>query len=249
MLTLLTFPGDATSPTHSPFCLKAMCLLEMAGQDWQPELVQDLAILPLGRAPVLRAGDRLIPDSHHIQGYLEALGADFYPGVSDQDRAIAHALIRMTEENLRTGLVYSRWLDPQIWPIMREAFFADVPAPARADVANGVQEHVRAGLMAHGIAQFDPADRLHRLVKDVDAIELTLGRGPFLFGDLPTAADAAIAPVLDMLMTLPVETDIKRAVASRHTLTAYVSRVRAAIYPSMQKFSTATNAVAETLSA
>ncbi len=33
-MKLITFPGDARIASNSPFCLKAMCLLEMAKVDW-----------------------------------------------------------------------------------------------------------------------------------------------------------------------------------------------------------------------
>ena len=239
MLTLLIFPGDARNPTHSPFCLKAMCLLEMAGQDWQPEFVQDFSTLPLGRVPVLRVGDRLIPDSAHIQEYLESRGATFNAGLTKDQLAQSHALIRMTEESLRLGLVHDRWLDPEAWPIMRANFFATVPEVAREQVAGEVQAQVRAGLESNGIARFDPADRVRRLTRDIDALARALGQGPFLFGDAPTAADAAIAPVVDMILQLPVETGLRAAMQAHRGFAPYIARVREAIYPPMERLNNA----------
>lgn len=244
-MKLIIFHGDAVLPTHSPFCLKAICLLEMAGQAWEPEYIQDLSTMPMGRVPVLRIGDRLIPDSHHIQEFLEEQGADFNPGLSADELAMSHALIRMVEESLRLGLVHDRWLDEAAWPIMRESFFAAVPAPARAEVAAEVQEMVRSGLMSHGIAQFEPQDRLRRLTKDLDVLERQLAGKQFLFGDAPTLADAAIAPVLDMILRLPAPTGLRQAAEARHLFAPYAARVRAAIYPSMQRFSTGVSAAAE----
>jgi len=231
MLTLLTFHGSDHLPSHSPFGLKAMCLLQMSGQDWQAEYTGDLAAQPLGRLPVLRVGDRLIPDSHHIQEYLEAQGADFNPGLTAAQRALSHAVIRMVEDSLRIGLVHDRWLHPDVWPILRDQFFAEVPAPAREAVAGEVQAQVRAGLMGQGIAQFSEEDRLRRLAKDVMALETLLGDGPFLFGDTPTAADAVAGPVVDMIRDLPAETGLRRLITDRPALVAYADAVRAAIYP------------------
>jgi hypothetical protein len=53
-MKLIVFHGDAQFPTFSPFCLKAMCLLEMAGQAWEPEYALDLSTMPLGKVPVFR---------------------------------------------------------------------------------------------------------------------------------------------------------------------------------------------------
>ncbi|WP_204112390.1 glutathione S-transferase family protein [Shimia biformata] len=231
MLTLLTFPGSDHLPTHSPFGLKAMCLLTMSGLPWQVEYTGDLDAMPLRRLPVLRTDHGLIPDSHHIQEHLESLGADFHPGLDAADRALSHALVHMVEDSLRLGLVHDRWLHPDVWPTMREAFFAGVPAPARAAVSEKAQAQVRAGLMGQGIAQFAEKDRLRRLAKDVHALETVLGDGPFLFGDVPTAADAVAGPVVDMIRDLPTLTGLRQLITDRTGLIAYADAVRRAIYP------------------
>lgn len=109
MLTLLTFPGSFGQPSHSPYCVKAMCLLEMAGVQWQPEYLDNPSKMPMGKLPVLRDGEKLIPDSAHIQAHLEQAGADFYPGLTTQERAQAHAFVRLAEDSLSVHLVYGRW--------------------------------------------------------------------------------------------------------------------------------------------
>jgi len=234
-MKLISFPGDAQFPTHSPFCLKAMCLLEMAKVDWQPEMVQDFEALPLGKVPVARVGDALIPDSHNIQAYLESNGADFMPGLSRVKKAASHALIRTVEESLRLGLVHDRWLNDECWAVMKEIFFAAVPEPMREQAAEEARGHVRTGLMSEGIARFSPEDRQARFDNDLEVIDATLNGQQFLFGDTPTAADAAVAPVLDMILTLPVATDLRKATEARTALAPYVARVREAIYPDASK--------------
>lgn len=231
MLTLLTFPGGFDQPRHSPFCVKVMGLLRLAGRDWQPKFVSNPAKMPLGRLPVLKTNDRLIPDSYMIQTWLEGQGADFYPGLDPKTRAQAHALIRMTEENLRLGLVHERWLNDNCWHIMREAFFKDTPKLLRKPISNMVRKKARAGLTAHGIAQFTEVDRRTRLQMDLDSISAQLDGKAFLFGPVPTAADAAIVPVLDGLRGLPVDTGVRRMVRAMPDLIDYVHRGRAALYP------------------
>lgn len=231
MLTLLTFSGGFDQPSHSPFCVKVMGLLRLSGKAWQPKFYTNPAKMPLGRLPVLKTDDRLIPDSHMIQTWLEEHGAVFYPGLDLRTRAQAHALIRMTEENLRLGLVHERWLNDECWSIMREAFFEDVPVLLRKPVSNMVRKKARAGLIAHGIAQFTETDRQTRLQLDLDAIAAQLDGKAFLFGAVPTAADAAIVPVLDGLRGLPVDTGVRRMVHAMPDLIDYVHRGRAALYP------------------
>ena len=230
MLTLLTFPGSFGLPSHSPFCVKAMALLQLSGQDWQPKYVGNPGKMPLGRLPVLKTADRLIPDSAHIQAWLESQGADLNAGLGPRDLAASHALIRMTEENLRCGLVHDRWLRDDCWPTVRAAFFAELPGLLRGPISAMVRGKVRRAMQAHGIAQFSEADRLDRLARDIDAIRVTLGDAPFLFADRPTAADCAVAPILDMIRTLPADTGLRRLVVGSAPLMAYIERARPALY-------------------
>lgn len=231
MLTLLTFPGAQGMPSHSPFCLKAMCLLHMSGEAWDVEYIQDLSTMPLGRVPVLRVGDQVIPDSHNIQSYLESLGHCFDTGLSKIELAQSHMLIRTVEESLRLGLVHDRWLHPDVWPIMSDILFAPVPAEIRPQIKAEAKSHVEAGLFSQGISRFSEADRLTRLGKDMDAVATALDDKAFLFGSAPTSADAAIAPVLDMILQAPAPTGLRKLAEAKASFKPYVERVRAAIYP------------------
>lgn len=231
MLTLLTYAPGFDEPSGSPFCVKAMCLLEMSRQPWERKDLMAPNKMPMQRLPVLRTPQGLVPDSAQIERYLTEQGADFYPGMTTPIRAQAHALIRMTEENLRLGLVYERWMLPENWPLLKEVFFGALPAPLRAVVPMVVRRKVHSALVAHGIAQFPEPDRTARLKADVQAIGDTLGDKPFLFGDTPSGADAAIGPVLSMIKGLPTPTGLQRAVAGDIRLSDYVTRVRGALYP------------------
>lgn len=230
MLTLLTFPGSFELPSHSPFCVKAMALLNLSGQAWAPKYLSNPANMPMGRLPVLKTPDRLVPDSGAIQHYLEGCGAVFDDGLGPRDRAVSHALIRMTEENLRCGLVHDRWLRDDCWPAAREAFFATLPAPLRRLVPALVRRKVRRAMTLQGIAQFPETERRDRLAQDLHAIETVLDGKPYLFGDSPGAADCAIAPVLDMIRTLPCDTGLRRMVRENTALMGYIGRARPALY-------------------
>ena len=67
MFELLVFRPAFGEPTGSPFCVKAMCLLALAEAEWRPVVVNDPRRMPHGKLPVLRDGERLIPDSEAIR--------------------------------------------------------------------------------------------------------------------------------------------------------------------------------------
>lgn len=231
MLTLLTFPGSFGAPSHSPFCVKAMCLLQLSGLEWQPEYVNDPRKMPLSRLPVLRTGDRLIPDSAHIQDYLESQGAKLHVGMTEQDKARAHALVCMVESTFHSVLIIDRWLVDESWKHTRKAFFGEIPWIIRGPLTRKLRKNIRTKMMADGAAQFSEAERLDHMTHDLNALTMQLGDKAFLFGDVPSAADAAIAPFLDMILSLPVKTGSRDMLRNHDSLPAYVARVRAAIYP------------------
>lgn len=235
MLTLYSLPGSHGIPSHSPFCVKAMCLLQMAGTDWQPEYRTDTNGMPYGKLPVTGLEDgTLLPESHNLQRLLTDRGADFFVGLSPVQKGQARAIQQMAEESLRLGLVYERWLNDDTWPVMRDLFFGSVPEALRSAVSDEVRAMVRAGLMGHGFARMSEDHRLAQLQDDVTAVEAMLWSGPFLFGEAPTAADASLVPVLDMLAHLPVETAVRRMVADQTRLMEYVHAGRAAMYPKLE---------------
>ncbi len=231
MLRLLTFPSGFDEPSLSPFCVKAMILLDLAGQAWQPEWTPMPPRETYGKLPALRTPDGLIPDSHFIQDWLVAQGADLFPGLSAREVALAHAVMRMAEENLRLGLLHDRWLRDDCWPHLERVAFAGMPAPLRLIVSGMVRGGIRKMLKKQGMASYSEDHRLRILGADLDALETLLGNSPWLFGAMPTAADAAVLPVVSMLENLPCDTPLRRRVRERKNLMAYVARGRAQLYP------------------
>lgn len=232
MLTLMTFPGTDRHPSFSPFCLKAMCLLDMSGQDWEPSFMTDPSKMPYARLPVLKTPETLIPDSGRIQVWLEERGAGFDDALSGGERAHSHALVRMVEDGLRYGLVHDRWLRDECWAVLRDQFFGALPLPLRGTIAGSARKRIRRMLEMQGTAQFSEADRLSRMARDLDAIRETLGNTDYLFGPMPSSADAAIVPVLDMIRTLPCETRLRALVRDDDRISSYLDRASAVLYPS-----------------
>lgn len=231
MITLLTFPGSFTCPSHSPFCVKAMCLLQLSGEEWEAEYHYDPRKMPYGKLPVARIGGEMVPDSSNIQRALEARGADFFPGLSAPQKAQAHAIQRMAEESLALGLVHERWLNDANWPVVRDTFFAEIPRLLRGPITRKLRKMIRTTHMLGGFARLSDADRERWLDADLGAIEAMLANGPFLFGAAPTAADASVLPVIDMMANLPTDTRLRRRIRQSDVLMRYIKTARAALYP------------------
>ena len=101
MLKLFTLPGEGKIRSSSPFAWKTEAMLRLSGLDFEKEYVADLSKMPKGKVPVLQDGEKLILDSSLIQRYLtETYGIDLDKHLTPEQKAIAEAFRRMTEEHL-----------------------------------------------------------------------------------------------------------------------------------------------------
>ncbi|WP_300033184.1 glutathione S-transferase family protein [uncultured Roseobacter sp.] len=224
MINLLTYPAAFGQFSSSPFCTKAAWLLNLSGQMWRREDTLDPRMMPYSKLPVIRVEDRLIADSDGIRAHLESNGADFDRALTEEDRAVSRAFIRMSEEHMYFHLVLDRWGNPDIWPVVRETYFAGVPRLIRPMVTRQLRAKVLAGMKTQGLGRLDEVQRLNRIEPDIAAITTRLRHRDFLFGDRPSAADTSVAPVLSAIRATPGTTLLKRFVEDNAILTGYLDR-------------------------
>jgi len=232
MITLFTFGGDDNQPSFSPFCVKAMILLDLSGASWVPKFIANPMKMPHGKLPVIDVAGQMIPDSSAIQAYLEGEGAQFDSHLTAGERATAHALRRMMEEHTVQALVHDRWMNDDCWAVMKGRFFGTLPALPRRFVPALARASVRKSLNANGMARYTEEERLARIRADFTALTDQLGQKSYLFGDTPSSVDAFAIPMLDMIRTLPCDTGLRRMLAEFASLTDYAKRGRA-LYPAL----------------
>ncbi len=229
MITLITYAPAFGQTAASPFCVKAIWLLNMSGLEWQREDSMDPRQMPKQKLPVIRLGSDLIHDSDNIRAYLEQQGADFDADLSDMEKATSRAFIRMAEEHLYFHCVLQRWGEDTIWPIVRDQYFSAIPKILRGLVTNKIRKTCLQGLYSQGLGRLTPEERLQKIEPDLQAITTRLWHGKFLFGDLPTAADASIAPMLAGMRATPGKTLLKTRIAEDEILCRYIDRAEDAM--------------------
>ncbi|MEM7631435.1 MAG: glutathione S-transferase family protein [Pseudomonadota bacterium] len=225
MLTLVTYAPAFGQPSASPFCVKAMYLLNLSGLGWQRRDTNDPRRWPKGKLPALQSDTEVIGDSDNIRTYLEEQGADFDAGLTDLQRASSRTLIRMVEEHLYFHILMDRWGDNAVWPTIRETYFKALPALLRRLIANRIRKDVLRGMHAQGMGRLTAGERLDRVEPDLQAITTHLWQGPFLFGRTPTAADASVGAMLGAMASTPEGTALSRRVRGDLILSRYISRV------------------------
>lgn len=230
MITLITFPETFGEFAASPFCTKAAYLLEMSGQNWQREDVLDPRPFKYGKLPAIRtAQGEIICDSENIRAYLEGLGADFDHGLSAGDKASARAFIRMADEHMYFHQVLDRWGNDEIFAVLQQAYFREIPCLVRAMVTRKLRRNLLNGMNVQGLGRFGREERLARLEYDLCAISARLDDRPFLFGENPVGADASVAAILGGMRASPVATLQSHRVAGDVALMEYVARMEVAV--------------------
>lgn len=224
MITLITFAPAFGQPAASPFCVKAIWLLNLSGQPWQREDIADPRKMPKQKLPAIRVGGQIIPDSENIRQHLETKGADFDQGLSDLEKSTSRAFIRMAEEHMYFHIVLDRWGDDTVWPIIRDTYFDTIPGVLRGFVTNRLRKACLQGMDRQGLGRFTPAERLERLEPDLVAITTRLWHGPYLFGERPTAADASVGAMLATMRATPGKTRLKTRIAEDEILCRYIDR-------------------------
>ena len=223
MLKLIVFPPAMGLISPSPFSMKAIALMQMSGLEYE-FVPGDPRKAPKNKLPVLIEGIRTIPDSSHIQLYLEQdKQVDFDGELNAEQKAVALAFRALCEDHLYWVGVYDRWIMNA--DHVREEFFGDIPAPMRKIVFNKVQKDIRRNLYGQGMGRHS-SDEIYAFgAADIQAITGYLEDKPFFFGDRPTSVDAIIfAFLINNLVPRTTSYPPQCQVGSYPSLVAYCER-------------------------
>jgi glutathione S-transferase len=221
-------------PDPSPFCMKAIILLEMSGLPYD-RVQGNLRKAPKGKLPLLIDGGEIVPDSSFIRMHLERKhGIDFDKGLSAERRGIAWAVEKMLEDHLYWLVVRERWLDPDNFDRGPRRFFEGLPVPLRAPVIALVKRKVRRDLRGHGLGRHSEAEQLILARRSLEALAAILGEAPYLGGDAPCGGDAALGGFMIAGLCEIFESPVSRALREHANLVAYAGRMRERYFGEVQ---------------
>jgi glutathione S-transferase len=218
-------------PSVGPFCLKLETYLRMTGIPYRTVVDATPFRGPKRKLPWIEHAGNRIGDSGFIIEYLERqFGCDANAVLSSAERAIAHSLRRLIEENLYWTMVYDRWIVEKNWVVARDVILGGIPLPMRSLIAPIARRGVRKQLEAHGIG-LHSRDEIHAIGRsDVSAIAAFLGDKPFLMGNTATQVDAVAYGLMANIANAPIESPIRDEIASRSNLVSYMQRMREQYY-------------------
>jgi glutathione S-transferase len=231
MITLYTFGPYFGAPDGSPFVLKAMLLLKLAGLPFE-ENRHGYRRAPKGKLPYIDDEGLIVADSTFIRFHIEKkYGFDFDVGLTLEQKAAAWALEKMCEEHLYFAVLASRWLDEANFAKGPAQFFKNLPLPLRLIVPGMIRRKVRETLKLQGFGRHTLAEQNRLAVADIDAIANFLGEKPFLMGERPCGADAAVFGFVTQLLIPLFVTPIRAAAEKHQNLVSYRNRILRHYFP------------------
>lgn len=220
-------PGAWGLPSVSPFCLKLDTYLRIVDIPFEVVIDKVPFGAPKKKMPYIEHNGRSLGDSSFIIQYLEeTFGCDPDAGLSAEQRAVSHAMLRLLDENLYWTMVYDRWMVDSNWASFRDTVLGGLALPVRRALGPLARRDVRRNLRGQGIGVHS-AQEVHAIgIRDLGAVADYLGDKPFLMGDSATTIDAAVYGLLANILLAPIVSPIKDEGLGRANLVAYLDRMR-----------------------
>jgi glutathione S-transferase len=235
MITLYSFGPSNGLPDISPFVMKAEVLLKMSGLPYRTD-TGGFRKAPKGKLPYIDDDGAIIADSTFIRWHLERKhGIDFDRNLTAEQKAIAWAFEKMSEDNLYWTLVDLRWVDDANFDKGARHFFDAVPALLRPLVIAMVRRKVRGTLRAQGMGRHTPQEIAALGRRSIDAIADFLRDKPYLMGAEPAGVDASMFAFVAGILCRDFRSPVREAGERHDNLRRYVGRMTARYYPDYQE--------------
>ena len=227
MIFLHQYPGLWDLPSLSPFCTKVETYLKMVNLPYKIVIENNPRRGPKGKMPVLRDDDLIIPDSSTIICYLQKkYGDPLDANLSIHNKAIAHAVQRLIEENLYFVILYSRWIDPEGKRIINTAFKKFFPKPVGPLALAWIRRSLEKQAKAQGIGRHTREEIYQIGKQDLQAIAELLGTNKFFLGNTPHSIDATVYAFLETILLTPLNNPLNRMIENNPALLTYCERMR-----------------------
>jgi glutathione S-transferase len=206
MITLYKFGPLGDVCDGSPFCVKVEAYLRMVNLPYETlSGAHYLRKAPKGKLPYIDDNGKIIADSSFILNYLkETYGDSLDGGLNPEEKAIAHAFIKMIEENLYWVLVHARWKLDHNRAVLKNTFFGGIPFPLNNIVAFIARKNIVGELYKHGMGRHSDAEIVDIGNRDLQALSGFLGDKPYFLGDKPSSLDAVAYSMLVEMIQVPI---------------------------------------------
>lgn len=233
MITLYTFGPFLGTPDSSPFVIKAMALLRLAHLEFRTQQ-GGLFRAPKGLLPFIDDDGEIVSDSTFIRFHIERkYRFDFDASLDASARAIAWSVEKLVEDHLYWALLDLRWAHRANFSRGIARMFEVLPRPLRPLARTVLRRRTIARTRGHGMGRHSRAEIEHLAIRDLGAVAAILADKPFLMGDQPCAADAAVFGMIAALLTPVLESPVIDAARKQSTLVRYRNRMMNFLFEKM----------------
>ncbi len=226
-ITLYRFSPFLGAPDSSPFVIKTMMLLKLAGLAFHDVQGNPLKA-PKKFLPYIDDAGTVVDDSTLIRRHIERkYRFDFDAGLGPEQKAMSWAIERMCEDHLYFAMLEARWLHAANFRKGVGTLFGVIPLPLRPIAKVVLRRQNAARLRGHGIGRHARPDIEQLATRDIDSLAVLLGAKSYLTGDQPCGADATLFGMVTSILTPPLDTSLRPAVQRHANLVAYCDRVTA----------------------
>jgi glutathione S-transferase len=224
MLTLYSYPELFGVADNNPYGLKICAFLKLTGVPFRHEHIFDASAAPRGQLPYIVDDDQTIGDSdsiiaHLISKYRLSIDSALTPRERDTD-----LMVRRTLDDLYWVMSYSRWKDPQFWPLFRDAFLR-AHSNLTPEGMGAARTYNFERYRFQGIGRYEPPDVYRRGLTDLAALTNLLGEQQFLFGEQPVSTDAGLYGFIANIYFFEIDTPLRAFVASHPNLVRHCKSV------------------------
>ncbi|GMH36476.1 hypothetical protein BSKO_04344 [Bryopsis sp. KO-2023] len=220
-------------PSLSPACIQAEALLRFSGADFAVESTSEPGRSPTGCLPCLERDQDLAASTtdqtefdaaRRILDFLKNMGDDVDAHLTNAQRAVAGALVRLVESDLEPATISAAWIEAEGYREYRKAYAGPLPFPLNHMVP--LEQRFK---MRRKFKDVTPGEIYGAAEAAIDCIAHFLGGNPdfpFSFGETPCSLDAVLYGHLLFYNLAPVVAPVLQKKFDEHShLREYVDRI------------------------
>jgi glutathione S-transferase len=228
MLTLYSYPELFGVADNNPFGLKIFAFLKLVGLPFRHEHIFDAKAAPRGQLPYIDDDGEHVGDSDTIIAYLTRKYRLTIDDALTGTQRNTDLMVRRTLDDLYWVMSYSRWKDPQFWPLFRNAMLSAHPS-LTLDGMDAARTYNFERYRYQGIGRYQPEDVYKRGIADLAAVASLIGAHGFVFGPQPTSIDAGVYGFVANIYFYDIDTPLRQFVASHKELVRHCSAIHAMV--------------------
>ena len=204
MITLFGLPPAGGLRQPSPFVLKVEMALTYLGLSYnsaEVSILQVNKLSPTGKVPWIKVGKELIGDSELILAHLNNTNqGKLYGHLSDREKSLGMAYLRLAEHHLLWLMVSARWLHSDQLNQLKTDWFGSYPKIVGDFIAKNGKRNVERLCFTQGIGRLDQKEQFIAAKQDLESLAYRLESNDYLLGEFPTVYDFSISSLLSCII-------------------------------------------------